>query len=134
MAAANPTLLIVEADVLIRQQLSDYLRECGFEVVAANSTDEAVEVLKSNDFTVDLVLADIDSVGKVDGFGLAKWVRLQASPAEVILTGSAHRIAERATELCDESPVEAPYHPQQLMDRIRQALEARRSLRDAADR
>ena len=36
----EPTVLMVEGDVMIRLVVAAYLRECGFKVIEASSVDE----------------------------------------------------------------------------------------------
>jgi len=45
--APPPTILVVEDDVLVRNFAAAYLRECGFDVIEANSADEAIRVLEA---------------------------------------------------------------------------------------
>lgn len=114
------SLLIVEPDMAIRHPLAEYLRECGYKVIEAASTDEALQVLKSREALIDIVLADVNAPGEVDGFGLAKWIREQPLASQVILAGTVSKAAEKAGELCEEGPLLAkPYHHQTLLDRIK---------------
>jgi DNA-binding response OmpR family regulator len=116
-------ILVVEADLPVRQPLADYLRECGYKVLEAVDTDEAVAILEAGVVQVDVVLCDVASAGKVDGFGLAQWIRKNAAGAKVILAGTVEKAAEQAASLCEEGPVlEKPYHHQTLIETIRRLL------------
>jgi CheY-like chemotaxis protein len=120
--ASQPTVLVVEDEVLIRMAVSDYLRECGFHVVEAGSADEAIEVLKSNT-AVDIVFSDVNMPGSMDGFGLAQWVRRERPRIKVILTSGVARKVKEASTLCEEGPFLAkPYHHGDLERQIRQLL------------
>ena len=119
---SQPTVLVVEDEVLIRMAVSDYLRECGFHVVEAGSADEAIEVLKA-DTVVDVVFSDINMPGKLDGFGLAQWIRRERPQVKVILTSGVTRKAKEAGSLCEHGPVLAkPYHHAELEQQIRRLL------------
>ena len=72
--APPPSVLVVEDDVLVRTVVAAYLRECGFGVVESVSADEAVRVLEAG-IRVDIVFSDVNMPGKLDGFGLAQWIR-----------------------------------------------------------
>lgn len=121
-AAQPETILIVEDEVLIRLELADYLRECGYQVLEAVNADEALDVLRC-DRKIDLVFSDVHMPGSMDGFGLARWIRANRTGIEVILTSGVDRSTAVASELCEEGPLEAkPYHPQLLLERIRAAL------------
>jgi DNA-binding response OmpR family regulator len=123
--AERPTLLMVESDVLVRQPIAEYLRECGYVVLETANTDEAVIIIKETT-TVDIVLADAQAPGKLDGFGLAKWIRVSHRRIKVILSGTVAKQAKEAGDLCEEGPhLMKPYHPQHLADRIKRALAER---------
>ena len=38
---------MVESDVLVRQPIAEYLRQCGYKVIEARDTDEALLILTS---------------------------------------------------------------------------------------
>jgi CheY-like chemotaxis protein len=122
IASAVHTILIVEDEVLIRFDVADYLRACGYQVIEAVHATEALAVLQSGR-RVDLVFSDVQLPGSMDGFGLARWVRAHRPNIKVILTSGVIRSTEIARELCDEGPLEQkPYDPQQLLNRIRASL------------
>ena len=123
---AFPTVLLVEEDVLIRMPLAAYLRDCGYKVVEAASSTEALMVLQQPDVTVDALFADAQLTGGMDGFGLAQWMRLNRPQSQIVLAGTPARAATEAGRLCEEGPMLAkPYEPQIVENRIRQLLAAR---------
>jgi len=67
-----PTVLIVEDEVLIREAVTDHLRECGFLVLEACDAEEAIEILEAG-VDIDVVFSDIRMPG-MGGVALAKWV------------------------------------------------------------
>jgi CheY-like chemotaxis protein len=102
--AERPTLLIVESNVLIRQLIAEYLRECGYMVLEAENTDEALVIIEKRTTTIDIVLADAQAPGTLDGFGLAKWIRENSRGVKVILSGTVMNKARKAGDLCEEGP------------------------------
>ena len=58
MNASNPngkmahakTVLVLDADVLVRMSIVQLLRDCGYRVLEAASTDEAIAILQSQAF------------------------------------------------------------------------------------
>jgi len=117
-------VLIVEADILIRQPLADYLRECGYDVIETVNDDEAREFLAKGLAVVDAVLADAND-GQVR-FGLATWIRQNYPRTEVILAGTLATAAERAADLCDDGlALSKPYDHHIVLDRIRRSIAAR---------
>ncbi|MDF3023700.1 MAG: response regulator receiver protein [Alphaproteobacteria bacterium] len=122
----KPCIIIVEAELAIRQPVSDYLRECGYRVIEAVNTDEAVELVEKSGVEIDIVLADAASTGVLGGFGLAKWIKSKKPEIDVVLAGSVQKVAEQAGELCAEGPQLArPYHHETLHDKIKALLGAR---------
>ena len=69
------TVLMVEDDVIVRMATSDYLQECGFKVIEASTAAEAITMIQSAEFPIDVVFTDVQMPGEMNGFGLAKWVR-----------------------------------------------------------
>jgi CheY-like chemotaxis protein len=117
-----PVILVVEDDVLVRSIVAAYLRECGFDVIEANSADEAIRVLQA-EVRVDIVFSDIQMPGSMDGFGLAQWIRRERPWLKVILTSGAARTAKEAGDLCETGPVLAkPYDHAELERNIRALL------------
>ena len=122
MARNDPCILLIEADLAVRHPLSEYLRTCGYKVLEAGTTDEALIILKSADrgFEIDVLLCDVNSPGSIDGFGLSRWVREHQPGLRVILAGSIERMTEQAGDLCEKGLIlEKPYHYQTLLDRIK---------------
>jgi CheY-like chemotaxis protein len=121
-ATSSQTILVVDDEVLIRLELADYLRACGYRVLEASSAEEAMAVMQT-EHRVDLVFSDVQMPGPTDGFGLARWIRANRPGVKVILTSGVARSAALAGELCDEGPLEAkPYDPQRLLERIKRTL------------
>jgi CheY-like chemotaxis protein len=121
-SAAKPTVLAVEDVILVRLLVADYLRDCGFAVIEAASADEAILIL-SSDISVDVVFADVNMPGSVDGFGLAKWVSEQRPEIRIVLGSGVAETAEKAAALCHEGTiVSKPYDLPKLERQLRDAL------------
>ncbi len=122
----RPTILMVESDVLVRQPIAEYLRECGYQVLESGTTDEALLILNASALTVDIVLADAQAPGKLDGFGLARRLKDNSPEIKVILAGTMATEANKAGDLCEDGPqLSKPYQPRHLVDGIKRALAAR---------
>jgi len=119
---AAKTIIVVEDEVLIRLEIADYLRDCGYHVIEASNADEALKVLRS-DTAVDLVFSDIQMPGAMDGFGLARWIREHHPGTKVILTSGIEKSAEAARDLCEGGPMmQKPYDHDRVVQRIRALL------------
>jgi CheY-like chemotaxis protein len=123
--AASTTILVVEPDILVRMVVAEYLRDCGYKVIEGVSADDALAVLQAGR-KIDLILAEVQLVGRMDGFELAREIRENHPGIDVILTTGAPRAADKAGDLCDDGPLEKPYEPQEVVRRIKILRERRR--------
>lgn len=113
-------LIIADSDVLVRSSLADYLRDCGYKVIEAASSDEVVAVLQDTTLQIDTLLMDADLAGSLNAFALRLWVKQNNSDVDVVLAGNTRAAAEAAGELCDEGPeLQRPYDPQSVIDYIK---------------
>lgn len=125
-AEQSQCILVVDGDVLVRHAISDYLRHCGYVVVEASSTDEAMAVLNETDLPVDAVLCDAHAPGSQNAFQLRIWARQRRQDVQVALAGNIESAAHKAAELCEEGPhLARPYDPQGVVDYIRRLLGSR---------
>lgn len=126
-----PAIMIVEADILVRHPLAEYLRECGFRVVEAANTNEARLLLGEGGIAVDAILADVQSPGASDpDFAFATWVRSCHPGVDLLLAGTVGRAVEKAGDLCEDGPAPTkPYDHALVGERISRLLAARASRR-----
>jgi len=76
-------ILIVEDDMDIQELLREFLKEAGYEVMAASDGIEAMDLFAKNKF--DLILLDI-MLPKIDGFGVCELIRKQSQVPIIMLT------------------------------------------------
>jgi CheY-like chemotaxis protein len=127
-AAGEPgshTVMVVEPDILARVVIADYLRSCGYKIIEAVNADDVFTVLRAGGL-VQTIFTEVTLPGDMDGFTLAKTVREQHPDVDVILTSSIASAAQKASNLCDDGPLDKPYHPQEVMRRINLLRERRR--------
>jgi DNA-binding response OmpR family regulator len=124
--ASAGTILVVESEILVRMVIASYLRECGYKVLEGISAADVMAVLDSG-HKVDTVFSEVRLNGELDGFELARWVREHHPGVDVILTTSVTRAADQAGSLCEDGPLEKPYHPQEIVRRINLLRERRRA-------
>ena len=123
--ATPSTVLVVEPDILVRMVIASYLRDCGYKVLEGVTAADVLALLGSGQ-KVDVVLSEARLPDGMDGFGLAHWVRAHHPHVDVILTCGAARAADKAGDLCEDGPLEKPYHPQEVVRRINLLRERRR--------
>ena len=89
-------VIVVEDEEMVRINLEDFLTDDGFEVVSASTAEEALEIIKENQF--DVAVVDI-RLPKMDGDSLIKAVHgIQPGMRFVIHTGSPHFSLSRELE------------------------------------
>ena len=76
-------ILIVEEEIDIREGISEYLSEVGYDVMVAEDGQEGIDLFKSNEF--DLVLLDI-MLPKINGFGVLSQIREISDVPVMMLT------------------------------------------------
>ena len=76
-------ILIVEDDMDIQELLREFLKEAGYEVMAASDGIEAMDLFAKNEFA--LILLDI-MLPKIDGFGVCELIRKQSQVPIIMLT------------------------------------------------
>ncbi|MEA3070129.1 MAG: hypothetical protein QOD29_1575 [Alphaproteobacteria bacterium] len=120
------TILVLDDDVLVRMPIVQFLRDCGYHVVEAASTDEAIAILQNTDMPVDVVLSEIDIPGSMNGFGFAQWARSVRPELKIQLAGTPGRKVQNAAELCGVGPtLKRPYDHKLVLERIKRLLAAR---------
>ena len=116
---APATILFVEDEALVRMDMAEFLRECGYRVREAADGNEAIEALHSK-FAIDLVFTDINLPHGMSGLDLAEWTLSNRPGVKVLATtgdASIHDVPPIAGVLLAK-----PYTGQDLLDRIREAL------------
>jgi CheY-like chemotaxis protein len=119
--ARLPSVLIVEDEFIQRLALVDYLEENGLNAVAAITADDALDMLRSARVPVDIVVTDVQTPGKLDGFMLVRWVRANYPHLPVIVV-SGHPEIRRSEARVGEAFFPKPYDDRLLLAKIRQML------------
>jgi DNA-binding response OmpR family regulator len=124
--SSSVTIMVVEPEVIARASISEFLRGCGYKVIEGASSDEVFAVLNAGT-TIDIVFTEVSLVDDLDGLELAKRIRERHSGIDVILAVGVANAAQKAGALCDDGPLEKPFHPQELLRRIHVLRERRRT-------
>jgi len=112
----------------VRHAIADYLRNCGYVVIEAASTDEATIVLERGTVTVDAAICAAEAPGALNSFEFRAWALRQRSDLQIALAGSVDAAAEKAAELCEQGPeLSRPYDPQSVVDYVRRIVGSARS-------
>jgi len=98
----------------------DLLESAGFEVLEAETADEAVALLEKHG-DVHLLFSDIDMPGSMDGIQLAELVHERWPNIGLLLT-SGHRRPQE-TDIPDEGKfISKPWREGDVLDKIRAIL------------
>lgn len=124
--AGRPTpteaVMVVEPNVLIRMTISDYLRACGYKIIEATGSREALKILEAG-IRIHAVFAETKLEGAMSGFDLAQHIRANYPGVEVLLASSVSMAAKKAGDLCDDGPVQKPYHHDLVAKRLKLLLQ-----------
>ncbi|MBI4414437.1 MAG: sigma-54-dependent Fis family transcriptional regulator, partial [candidate division NC10 bacterium] len=120
----EPTVLVADDEVGVRESVGRALHREGFRVIPAEDGQAALDALRRGG--VDLLVADLRMPG-LGGLELLRAAKLLAPEVEVIVL-SGHGTVEEAVEAMKEGAYDfltKPFGRAQLVRAIRQALEHR---------
>ena len=114
-------VILAYGEAILRTALADHLRGCGFDVIEAANSDEAMAALAEAGGDDDTLLCDVAIPGTVGGFSLS--IEARDRGLRVVLTGSLPGAVESAVELCERGPHKSEAgDAAALIEWIRQAL------------
>ena len=117
------TILVVEDEPLLLEHVMDVLSECGYRVLPASNTAEALHYLTDSTCQIDLMFSDIRIPGGLNGLALAQEAQHWRPGLPVILTtGFAIELLENPAPHVFDT-LYKPYTPDDLITTIRKALE-----------
>ena len=90
---AQPSILVLEDDEIIRALMVDVLEDFGAMVTSFPSADEGMIYLERGDDPVDLIVSDIQMPGLLNGYDLSKVVAHRWPTVPVVLTSGNTRLA-----------------------------------------
>jgi len=117
----NKPILIVDDEPIVRESIKDWLKEAGYQVVTAESGEEALELIEKQDFSV--IVLDVRLPGKT-GITVLKEVKaLKPEIKSIVITAypSTELIAE-ATKLGAVDYLVKPIASDDLERLIRETL------------
>ncbi|HEY1735796.1 MAG TPA: response regulator [Methylovirgula sp.] len=115
--AAEPRVLVIEDEVLIRIAVAEELRAAGLHVIETVNADEAWDYFKAGG-QVDLIFSDVAMPGSMNGLEFAKRIRDKFPAIPIVLTsGNAHYATEKFGRFLPK-----PYVFEDAVKVIREAL------------
>ncbi len=114
------TIVVVDDDADIRELLTDYLQDNGFNVLAAEDA-KSLNILLEN-HKVDLIVLDIMLPGE-DGYSICRRLVVQANIPILMLTANADDISRIiGLEIGADDYMSKPFNPRELLARIKAIL------------
>jgi signal transduction histidine kinase len=120
----DETILVVEDDPLVRKSTVRVLRGLGYQVVDAASGKEALELVRTSDDTIDLLVTDV-VMPEMNGKRLA-WKLGRRLPTLKVLFMSgytANVIVHHGILDSDVALMHKPFSPSDLAQRVREVLD-----------
>ena len=106
----NPVVLVVDDEILIREDVIDVLERSGFEALRAANVVEALSVVAARP-DIRAVFTDIQMPGVLDGLDLARHLEARRPDIAVLLTSGRSRDAP------DDLPATSRFLPKPYMPR-----------------
>jgi two-component system, response regulator PdtaR len=78
-------VLVVEDDAFLRALTVEYLEDCDFSVLQAETAEQAIRLLLANR-RIGVVFSDVQMPGSMDGVALAQWIGRELPHVKVLLT------------------------------------------------
>jgi DNA-binding response OmpR family regulator len=127
----RPVVLLVEDDDPVRELIGRALRANGFEVVAAASGEEALDL--EHDRHVDLLLSDV-LLPNQNGFEVANQIRARSPHIPVVFMSGYYdqAVAEAAHLDISSTILQKPFAMADLLEHLRAAYAASKPLDDAS--
>ena len=117
-------VLLVEDDAVVREITGQVLEHAGYCVLESGSPSEALQVVRSYDGKIDLLLTDVVMPG-MNGVELADKLRdLNPGLATVFMTGYAEGDVIRKARASAAMHLQKPFTVDSLLTRIADALSA----------
>jgi two-component system, response regulator PdtaR len=110
-------ILVVENELLLSLDISEALKDEGYDVITVANADDAIKVLESRN-DIRTIFTDIDLPGSMDGLKLAAAVRHRWPPVNIIVTTGMR--APRRQEMPAKSLfIAKPYRSAEVLEAVR---------------
>ena len=113
-------ILIVEDDIAIVKNLSQFLSSEGFEIEYVTSQKDALNIIEEKEY--DLILLDV-SLGDGNGFAVCSAIKKNKSTPVIFLTASDDEYSVvTGLDLGADDYISKPFRPRELVSRIKSVL------------
>ena len=120
------TILAVEDEPALRLMLVNGLRRLGYQVLAAASGPEALELWRLHRDSIDLVITDMVMPGGMNGRQLVARLRQERPHLKVILSsGYSQELSAEGLQHLNATFLPKPYSPKKLATLVRACLDGK---------
>lgn len=119
----NETILVVDDELQLRELLSSFLSNFGYNIICANDGFDAVEIYKQNIESIRLSIMDIVMPRK-DGITASKEIK-ELNPCAIILFTSGYS-PNHISKSEDIDLIQKPFSPIEVIKKIRTSLDSNR--------
>jgi CheY-like chemotaxis protein len=119
-----PTILVIEDEDVIQALVEEALTEGGFEIATVKTGEEAVALLKGGLVTYRALVTDVNLLGRLDGWEVARAAReIDPHFPVIYMTGAA---ADKwpALGVPNSILLQKPFAPAQVVSAVSQLLNA----------
>ena len=119
------TILLVDDEVLLLDLAREILTQQGYSIIPASSGEEAVEIIRSSDEQIPLVILDMAMPG-MNGLETLRAIRVHEPGIRAIISSGFHASQKMREVLNDEVDVfvNKPYEIDHLVREVRHILDA----------
>ncbi len=108
-------ILLVEDEFYIRDIVTEYLREAGFEVIEAEDGHKAIQFVRNPPTNFTILITDLHMPGGMDGFELATETRVILPDLPIVIaTGRPDKLEPSWQHKSKHRLLVKPYLPSQL--------------------
>ena len=124
MVADKPTILVVEDDDLMQAMIQEAMTDGGFEIGLAPTGEQAVTLLTEAEGKYVALVTDINLLGRIDGWQVAKHAREIDPQFPIVYMTGASADAWGANGVPNSILLTKPFAPAQLLTAVSQLLNA----------
>jgi serine protease Do len=130
LSTKSPSILIVEPDETLREQLQAALRSAGYVVSSAPSQEEGFRVVQSGTVDVFLLSADLADVLCCSSLAEIKGLGSTANTRVILFASGGGAVRARALDLGADDVMTPPWEPAELLARVRVQLREKHSFEE----
>jgi len=117
-------ILICEDNQLVLRALSVVLEREGYDPVAVNDGNKAIEMLKTNDFSLVIVDIHLPYHSGLEVIGYLRTELKKQTPVLIVTAFSDPQVQRQAAEMKVNGYLTKPFNPDDLIRQVKDAVKA----------